>query len=57
MCFGDDVIDYTPDTTSEIIADGIAEILEILCCKCCEGDETPPIHEHVRHFSLTMKDD
>ena len=49
MCFGDDVIDFTPDTTSDIIAGGIGELLVILCCKCCEDDEPPPIQEQVRY--------
>lgn len=55
MCFGDVVIDLTPDTTSDIITDGIAEFLEILCCWCCEGDEPPPIQEQVS-FTLFNTD-
>lgn len=55
MCFGDDEIVIVSDTTSNIIAGGIGELLATLCCMCCQEDPLPPIQEQARHFDSVVK--
>lgn len=56
MCFGDEDIEFTPDTTSDIITDCIGGMLGAWCCEyCCADDAPAPVHVQVRQFNLTLK--
>lgn len=56
MCFGDEEIEFTPDTTSDIITDFIGDMLRALCCTyCCVDDAPAPVHVQVRQFKFTLK--